>query len=378
MLLRGMTRWRSLFLTITAMAAPVLTSRGGIIFRDSFDAPNTGNLDTSVQTGRRSGSDTAIQLRSSRIQHGLNGGQLSFLNNWSGRLRFHDDPDLNTATDGIWHDWAARNGTEILAAAGLRVEFDWIAGNSSSSEWVGFNAGHNSFSAGEPAYRILDGGTDIGVLFRFDGRTEAWDNGAKRGDGTTLSPVIGLRHVLIDYSFTSFADGSPVSVEARVDGTAVYSGGFTWSGNGGRLFMEIETNENTRLDNVSISTIPRTPLELWRLANFGTPAGTGNAANNADPDKDGLENLVEYAFSLNPNSPSTANLPQWVLDDETYVLTFTQPANVSGVTYTAEYNSTLTPGGWSAAGHAGQGNNHIFFAAATTPRMYLRLRVTAP
>ena len=65
------------------------------------------------------------------------------------------------------------------------------------------------------------------------------------------------RHLVLDYTFTSFADGSPVNLAASVDGTEVFNGGgFTWDNNGGEFYMEIGTLENTRLDNLAISTIP--------------------------------------------------------------------------------------------------------------------------
>jgi hypothetical protein len=43
-----------------------------------------------------------------------------------------------------------------------------------------------------------------------------------------------------------------------------------------------------------------TALEQWRLANFGSIANTGNAADSADPDGDGRSNKLEYATATNP------------------------------------------------------------------------------
>lgn len=43
-------------------------------------------------------------------------------------------------------------------------------------------------------------------------------------------------------------------------------------------------------------------LDTWRLANFGSYDNTGDAANDADPDRDGIPNLVEYVTSQNPNA----------------------------------------------------------------------------
>ncbi|MDB6135694.1 MAG: hypothetical protein JWM59_3937 [Verrucomicrobiales bacterium] len=54
-----------------------------------------------------------------------------------------------------------------------------------------------------------------------------------------------------------------------------------------------------------------TPLQQWRLTHFGNPAGTEDRANEADFDRDGVPNLLEYAVGTDPakNEPAlnTAN-----------------------------------------------------------------------
>jgi uncharacterized delta-60 repeat protein len=120
------------------------------------------------------------------------------------------------------------------------------------------------------------------------------------------------------------------------------------------------------------------PLRPWREANFGTPNNTGPAADNADPDKDGLENLVEFAFGLNPNTPDAAALPEWELLDDDYSLTFTQPAGVDGITYIAEYSPDMAPGSWTPAVNVSSPPAYQFFAPAIAQRQYVRVRVTSP
>ena len=247
----------------------VSASQAALIFSDNFNAPDTDNLDLSDQTGRRSGLDTAIQVRSSRIQHGILNNTLNFLNTGTGRVRFHNDLDNNNTTAEGWHDWAASNGAAILAAGGLRIEFDWFAGNDISMNWVAFNVGHSGESSPEPAFRVNDGSNDIGILFRFNGATEIFDNGVNLGAGGSVVPNVGLRHVTIDYTFNSFADGTPVTMTADVDGTDVYSGNFDLSGNAGAFYMELETLENTNIDNFSVSTIPEPTTTLLGLVGLG-------------------------------------------------------------------------------------------------------------
>jgi hypothetical protein len=48
------------------------------------------------------------------------------------------------------------------------------------------------------------------------------------------------------------------------------------------------------------SIVSLTPRQAWRRAAFGTSAATGVAADDADPDGDGLQNLLEYALGRDP------------------------------------------------------------------------------
>jgi hypothetical protein len=49
-------------------------------------------------------------------------------------------------------------------------------------------------------------------------------------------------------------------------------------------------------------------LGEWRQQNFGAAGNTGNGANDQDFDSDGVSNLLEYAFGLNPATSSSATL----------------------------------------------------------------------
>ena len=42
------------------------------------------------------------------------------------------------------------------------------------------------------------------------------------------------------------------------------------------------------------------PLETWRQDNFGTISDSGDAADNADPDQDGVTNINEYIAGTDP------------------------------------------------------------------------------
>ena len=128
-----------------------------------------------------------------------------------------------------------------------------------------------------------------------------------------------------------------------------------------------------------VRSSPPLSLELWRLLHFNISTNTGDAANLFDYDKDGLVNLVEYAFGLDPKQGGSLALPQPQLTAGTYGVTFTQPAGISGIIYKAEWSNTLAAGSWTPIPDTGSGTTHTFnIPVGTNPRLFLRYLVTVP
>lgn len=254
-------RTPSLVALLAGLLAP-LGEANTLLFKDTFNVADITSLDGSpLPEGRREGTlATAISVRSARVQHHILSQQLRFAG--SGRTRFQTNPST-------WLNWAtAPTGTSILADGGIRVEFDWVPINNTTTNWVSFDIGFpNGTTLAEPATRVNHPETDFGILFRDNGATERFDNGFNKGAGGTFDPVLTNRHVVIDYAFNSFANGTTVKMMASVNGTVVTSsvvGGLTvpyetffWDNNNGELYMELGTNETGHLiDNYSVSTIP--------------------------------------------------------------------------------------------------------------------------
>ena len=57
---------------------------------------------------------------------------------------------------------------------------------------------------------------------------------------------------------------------------------------------------NNQLAFVELSALEPATIAQWRAVYFATTNNAGPAAANADPDGDGLPNLLEYVFALNP------------------------------------------------------------------------------
>ena len=139
----------------------------------------------------------------------------------------------------------------------------------------------------------------------------------------------------------------------------------------------------TQSPNIVRANFPGSTLsemEAWRQAQFGTFENAGNAADTADFDHDGLVNLIEYAFALNPALHSSLDqIPQPQRSGADMVLSFTAPAGVSGVTYGAEWSATLAPGSWTTIPNTGTPPQHSFSVPiGANTGMFVRLKVTAP
>ena len=122
--------------------------------------------------------------------------------------------------------------------------------------------------------------------------------------------------------------------------------------------------------------------QAWRLKWFGTTSNTGTAADAADPYGTGVQNLAVFAV-LGPNQDpamvAAGLLPQPQFVGANYVITFTQPTGVSGVTYGAEWRADLASGNWTTITDTGTAPTHTFSVpTAGNPQVFLRLRITSP
>jgi len=98
-----------------------------------------------------------------------------------------------------------------------------------------------------------------------------------------------------------------------------------------------------------------------------------------DPDQDGIPNLIEQAFGLNPAANSAGQLPQPVISLDRVIIRFNQPAGLSGITYGAQWSGTMQPGSWTDIPDTGAGNEHVFSVPRNAgPNLFMRLKVGGP
>ena len=131
--------------------------------------------------------------------------------------------------------------------------------------------------------------------------------------------------------------------------------------------------------DIALSGTGLTTQEGWRQTHFGTISNLGDAANTSDPDRDGLNNLLEFAFDLNPLVNSAHLVPRFQRSGNDLTCTFTQPAGITGITYSAEWSSTLQPGSWTVISNAATPPTYSFiWPLAGKSRVFTRLKVISP
>jgi hypothetical protein len=216
--------------------AGVSASAQTTIYFDPFNG--SGNLDlatTAGITGVDSGAGGALPQNDTYVQTidgfgdlVLNGGGTS---GETGGVQFGTVGSPTTL-----YNWAASPGASaITAAGGMVVSFQWTPSTTTSGDWMWFNVGEDPGSGFGGAWswnaRIWSSKTANGILFADDGNVQTFDAGAGGKQNTTaFTPSAGATYnIVLDYGFSSWAAGSPVTLNALINGTPVLSDSFTWT-----------------------------------------------------------------------------------------------------------------------------------------------------
>lgn len=186
-----------------------------------------------------------------------------------------------------------------------------------------------------------------------------------------------------------FFAGSLGATTLAPGATTTFTTTFSPSGGGSRTasisLLSNDADENPFFINLAGTGVIVTALDTWRGANFGTTANSGNAANLADPDGDGLSNLVEFSLGLDPLSAGAAGLPVATSTGTDWVFTYNRASAASGLSFAVEVSTDLAT--WSSAPltqHSliASGSGYETWQASCPlslgPQVFFRLKVTTP
>jgi hypothetical protein len=116
-----------------------------------------------------------------------------------------------------------------------------------------------------------------------------------------------------------------------------------------RLSATNSFGETSRTLSVTAAGTALTNLETWRRQHFGTLSNIGSAANNADPNNDGENNLLEFATGQDPRASTrvVGTLEKTATNLE-YTYVRSKAAVEDGVSFSVEYGHLLMPP-WTSA-----------------------------
>lgn len=240
------------------------------------------------------------------------------------------------------------------------------------------------------AGRIAAGGSHS-LVELVDGTLWGWGDNSRGQLAAGLGERITMPQVLAAGPGRGFScgalhslsvrDGERIDVwgDARAATAAVVSatgGGFTE----GSRFVSAASGASA-FHHLAIIAVPNPvgvpALAAWREWHFGTAANEGEAADCEDCDRDGIPNLVEYAFGLDPNADNSGQLPQPRLVGDRLELRFKRTLIKPDVEIGAEWSPDLQPGSWQAVPDSGGGDEALFsLPLDAAPRLFMRIKVT--
>ena len=160
---------------------------------------------------------------------------------------------------------------------------------------------------------------------------------------------------IASYTIYVSSDGGATYTPWLIDtplASATYTGvvGVTYS-----FYVVAKSNVGTvqtaNTQTAAVSAQALTNTNYWRWQNFGIPSNTGIAADNADPDGDGILNLMEFATHTSPTVPNP--MPgQVVLNGGNLEFTYvrSKAAMSEGVASGVEWSDSLLLPIWSTVG----------------------------
>jgi len=241
-----------------------------------------------------------------------------------------------------------------IALRSTNVDFDVASGGTLNvggklHNGVNFGAdlGGNGGNSGGTASTVTKSGAGTMILTGpniYTGATTIRAGTLQLGNGTNNAGLADSADVTVDSGATlelNYLAGNTDSIdELTLGGVSMPSGTYgagTYSGATitGTGFLFVQNGP------------PADPFANWMATNYPGIVSPDNEPG-ADPDKDGIANLVEYVLQGGDPSVSTAGiLPTLDASGANFIFTYFRRTAATGTTQTFEYSTTLGAGSWT-------------------------------
>lgn len=198
--------------------------------------------------------------------------------------------------------------------------------------------------------------------------------------GTSHSLALCTDGTLVAWGKNSFGQLGDGTTTQRTLAVAVSTAALA----SGERFIRMSGGSYAEHAIALIAAPPLSALAAWRQLHFGSAANTGGAANVADPDADGISNLLEYALGLDPLFANSSGLPVATVSENEWVFTFTRATAAADVSCVVEFSTNLAT--WSSDGITLEAITtaaesitwQARYPRASAPMLFFRLRTEVP
>ncbi|MCX6879064.1 MAG: putative Ig domain-containing protein [Verrucomicrobia bacterium] len=153
------------------------------------------------------------------------------------------------------------------------------------------------------------------------------------------------------YRWTLSAGTLPEGLELAAD-SGLLSGTPTAPGDASFTVCVTDQFGLTTSKDFTLRVTPSGGYAAWKVARF-TPAELADPAisgDSADPDHDGIPNLLECALALEPQSVNAGGLPTVRNEGGHLTFIYRQNKDATDLTFTPQASANMVNGSWSAAG----------------------------
>ncbi|WOO39975.1 hypothetical protein [Rubellicoccus peritrichatus] len=289
-------------------------------------------------------------------------------------IKLIDDPGINGVTlntnasldssaDATLIGWgrAHNESTPDPSISGQKITWDWDTSNDTIAKRWGLNEVEGTES-------ITNGGT-------YTALTTYLDNSGGN-DEAALATYDSGSGLFIEINGQWYLAGLATLVTQQEGAdTSTFGGGFFNRGDQ-NLFVRISSYVSAIL-----AAVPDTSTFTGWITDHGIY--NADASIDADPDFDGLTNLLEFAFNSDPGAPSVEDSPELFNNDSDHAIRFRKSTSATGIQFTPEWSSTLESASWSSdeitlVNTGIQDGMEIWTATYSGPEnpVFLRLTVT--
>ncbi|MCU0791281.1 MAG: autotransporter-associated beta strand repeat-containing protein [Opitutaceae bacterium] len=219
---------------------------------------------------------------------------------FGGALRINYLGTIYNGSYSLFQLTGAKNGTFASVSATSAVTGAPVVFTREGSVWTGTVDGANlSFDESTGVLSVINGAQVVGLPATPGGV------GAVAGNGSVSlawNAVADADNYLVKRATTA---GGPYTTLTSAVVTTNYVDDTTLNGTTYYYVIQAQNEVGLSANSTEVSATPTavvlSALQSWRVTNFGSSENTGNGADNADPDADGIPNLLEYASNRNPN-----------------------------------------------------------------------------